>query len=56
MGITSWPCPSCGQNQTADHPNGEDPQRFRSRFCAACLERPEVAKRDTKERNPTREG
>lgn len=35
MGTTTWPCPKCGQQQTAEHPNGSQPGRV---LCAACAE------------------
>jgi len=45
MGITSWPCPSCGQVQTQTHENGEEVEA--SRPCAACAEA-EVKKAERK--------
>jgi len=36
MGITSWPCPKCGQVQTETHENGHEVQATRK--CAACEE------------------
>lgn len=35
MGVTTWPCPSCGQQQRAEHANGEE---IRPRLCPACAE------------------
>jgi hypothetical protein len=35
MGITTFPCPSCGQQQKETHENG---QEVRRRLCAACQE------------------
>lgn len=36
MGITTWPCPGCGQQQKVDHANGET---VKPTLCAACAER-----------------
>ncbi len=35
MGVTSWPCPGCGQQQSTSHENGQEVQ---VRLCAACAE------------------
>lgn len=35
MGITTWPCPKCGQQQKREHANGET---VKSEKCAACKE------------------
>lgn len=41
MGVTEYPCPSCGQNQRTRAPNGEEvfPQ-----LCPSCQEDPEKVK------------
>lgn len=36
MGVTTWPCQGCGQQQREDHPNGEAPNL---RLCATCEEK-----------------
>jgi len=36
MGITTWPCAGCGQQQSTTHQNGEAPAL---RLCAACEEK-----------------
>lgn len=35
MGITTWPCPKCGQMQRREHANGE---AVKSEKCPACKE------------------
>lgn len=35
MGITTWPCAKCGQQQKEEHPNGA---AVPLRLCAACKE------------------
>lgn len=36
MGITTWPCPGCGQQQKSEHANGET---VKVALCAACAEK-----------------
>lgn len=36
MGITSWPCPGCGQQQKSEHPNGV---MVHTVLCASCQEK-----------------
>jgi hypothetical protein len=35
MGVTTWPCPGCGQQQRAVHENG---QEISLTLCPACAE------------------
>lgn len=35
MGVTSWPCPGCGQQQSQAHENGAE---IKIALCAACAE------------------
>jgi hypothetical protein len=43
MGVTTWPCAGCGQQQRQEHQNSETPTL---RLCASCQEE--------KDRKPTR--
>ena len=45
MGVTTWPCPGCGQQQRSEHPNGEAQE---NRLCAACREKAENEKQQPK--------
>jgi hypothetical protein len=42
MGVTTWPCPGCGQQQRQEHPNGEAQSL---QLCAACKEAEEAKKK-----------
>lgn len=41
MGVTTIPCPKCGQAQTTFHENG---QAVEARLCAACAEQEQLDK------------